>query len=213
MSLTNLLFTILLTLFYFFVLTTSFKGLSLVFVMQSEQPRVFMGFSTVVGISCFFLANLFYHSRTFKYILIFLFCLLCLSFINISLTFGNILHHQNTRTEIIATVLLSDLENEISKLSNPPKKPKFAMVGKLKGNSFSNKALTKYPILKKIMMGSFGQGNVHGHHKLKSLGFKFEHKLLSRKEKFVPSSQPILSRRIYDIYLENNDTFVVLFKK
>ena len=176
-----------------------------------------MGFSAVVGISCFFLAHLFYFSRFLRYVLIFFLCLLYLSFANISLTLGNTLHYQNTQEEIIATVLLSDLEAEISKLSNPPEEPKIAIAGKLEHSALTSPAFIKYPILKAITKSYFRQNWFHAYQKLRSLGFKFDFKyirdIIPGKEKFIASSQPILSRRIYDIYFVNNDTFVILFKK
>lgn len=209
----KLFITIFLTLFYCFFLTMSFLGLSLIFSNPLDQPRGYMGFSTVVAISCFFLAQLFYFSRFLRYFLIFFLCLLCLSFANISLTFGNTLHYQNTQEEIIATVLLSDLEEEVSKLSNLPEEPKIAIAGRLEHGALTSQAFRKYPILKTITKSYFRQGWPHGYQKLRSLEFKFGYKSIPKEEKFMPSSPPILSRRIYDIYFENNDTFVILFKK
>ena len=213
----KLLITFFLTLFYCFSLIVSFYGLSLIFTSPPWQPRAFMGFSAVVGISCFFLAYLFHFSRFLRYVLIFFLCLLCLSFANTSLTLGNTLHYQNTQEEIIATVLLSDLEAEISKLSNPPEEPKIAIAGKLEHSALTSQAFIKYPILKAITKSYFRQNWYHGYQKLRSLEFKFGSKfikdIIPEEKKFMPSSQPILSRRIYDIYFENNDTFVILFKK
>ena len=216
-SLIKLSLTILLALFYCFALIVSFYGINLVLLDPQWQPRACMGFSAVVGISCFFLAYLFYVFRFLRYFLIFFLCLLCLSFANISSTFGNTLHYQNTQEQIIATVLLSDLEEEISKLSNPPEKPKIAIAGQLKHSALTYQAFRKYPILKTITKSYFLQDWDHGHHQLRSLGFKFDSKyikdIIPEEEKFMPSSQPILSRRIYDIYFENDDTFIILFKK
>ena len=217
LSLIKLFITIFLTLFYCFSLIASFYGLSLILKSPPWQGSGWMGFSSVVGISCFFLAHLFNFSRFLRYFLIFFLCLLCLSFANISLTFGNTLHYQNTQEEIIATVLLSDLEEEISKLSNTPKKPKITIVGRLEHSALTYQVFRKYPILKRFTKSNFEQNWSHGYHKLRSLEFKFGSKfikeIIPEEEKFMPSSQPILSRRIYDIYFENNDTFVILFKK
>ena len=213
----KLFITIFLTLFYCFSLIVSFQGLSLIFTSPQWQPRTWMGFSTVVGISCFFLAYLFYFSRFLRYFLLFFLCLLCLSFANISLTLGNILHYQNTQEQIIATVLLSDLEEEISKLSNPPEKPKIAIAGQLKASDLTYQAFRKYPILKAIATTHFSQNSGLTEVRLRSLEFKFGSKLMKEiipeEQKFMLSYQPILSRRIYDIYFDNNDTFVILFKK
>ncbi len=215
-SLIKLFITIFLTLFYCFSLIVSFHGLGLIFASPLWSPRAFMGFSAVVGISCFFLAHLFYFSKFVRYFLIFFLCLLCLSFANISLTLGNTLHYQNTQEKIIATVLLSDLEEEISKLSNPPEQPKIAIAGQLEYSALTSQAFSKYPILKKITPSYFRQNSRQGSYKLRSLEFEFDSKfikdIIPEEEKFIPSSQPILSRRIYDIYFENNDTFFILFK-
>ncbi len=176
-----------------------------------------MGFSAVVGISCFFLAYFFDFFRFLRYFLIFFLCLLCLSFANISSTFGNTLHYQNTQEQIIATVLLSDLEEEISKLSNSAEKPKIAIVAQLKRSALTYQAFRKYPILKMITTSYFVENHRRGYFIFRSLGFKFDYKyirdIIPEKEKFIASSQPILSRHIYDIYFVNNDTFIILFKK
>ena len=215
----NLLTIITLTLFYLISLIVSFYGLSLVFINTHFQPRVFMGFSAVVGISCFFLAHLFSscsHLKFLRYFLIFFLCLLCLSFTNVSLTYGNILYYQNTYEERIATVLLSDLEEEISKLYNLSKEPKIVIANQLEYSSLTFQAFKKYPILKEITRSYFRQGWFHSYQKLRSLGFKLNPSqgigFIPKEEKFFPSFQPILSRRMYDIYLENNDTFIILFK-
>lgn len=219
-NLMKLFLTICLTLFYIFSLTVSFYGLSLIFIDPVWQPRTFMGFSAVIGISCFYLGHLFYPARFLRYFLIFFLCLLCVAFANLSLTFGNTLHYQNTQEEIIATVLLSDLEEEISKLYHSPAQPKIVMAGQLKPSALTSQAFRKYPILKIITQPYFKQSWTHGYGKLKSLEFQFDldFKLIkkitpTKEKKFVSSSPPILSRRIYDIYFEDGDTFVILFKE
>lgn len=215
-SFINLLITIILTLVNFFLLLVSFQGLSLIAVNPPMTPRIFMGFSTAVSISCFFLAHLFLLYCPFKFIkysLVFFMCLLSLLFINISLTFGNLLSYQNTQEQIIATLIFSDLDEQISKLPNPPKNPKIAIVNQLKSNRLaSNKAFQKYPILRSIIIPIYRQGPF-GPQKLRTFGLEFERKIIPTKEKFIPTSNPILTRHIYDIYFENNDTFIIQFKK
>ena len=219
-SLMKLFITIFLTLFYCFLLIASFCGLSLIFVNPLWHPRAYMGFSAVVGIFCFFLAQLFYSSRFPRYFLIFFLCLLCLSFANISLTFGNVLHYRNTQEQTIVTVLLTDLEEEISKLSNSPEKPKIAIAGQLlQRSALTDQAFRKYPILKIITPSNFNfvANSLRGYSKFQILksqfGSKFIKDIIPEKENFIASSQPILSRRLYDVYFVNNDTFIILFKK
>ncbi len=209
LSFTRLVFIPILSLFYFFCLIISFYGLSLIFVNPVWQVRLFMGFSAVVGIFCFYLSYIFYNSWFLRYFLIFFLCLLCLSFANVSLTFGNALYAQNTYEERIATVLLSDLEQGISKLSNVPENPKIAIAGQLKYSPLTFRSFYKYPILEEIIKSYFTPNWFHSFQRLKSLGFRFREEYI---RKFTFSSQPIISRRIYDIYLENRDTFVILFK-
>ena len=218
LSFTRLVFILILILFYFFCLLISFYGLSLVLVNPVWQVRTFMGFSAVVGIFCFYLSYIFYNSWFLRYFLIFFLCLLCLLFGNVSLTFGNALYAQNTYEEIIATVLLSDLEEGISKLSNVPENPKIAIAGQLEHSPLTSRSFYKYPILEKITISYFKTNWFHSFQRLKSLGFKFREEYIrnpiSKGEKeFTFSSKPIISRRIYDIYFKNRDTFVILFKK
>ena len=213
----NLLTLIILTLFYCLIIIVSFYGIGLLFTSPSWRPRLFMGFSAAVGISGFFLAQIFNFSRFLRYFLIFFLCLLFLSFTNISLTFGNTLHYQNSQEEIIATVLLTDLEAEISQLANPPKKPKLAIIGQLQPSELTAQAFRKYPLLENITTSNLRQNWWHGHQKLRSLEFKFDSKFIkniaSEEEKLISSSKLLLSRRVYDIYFDHNDTLIVLFKK
>lgn len=127
----KLFIIIILSLFYCFLIIVSFSGIGLILLKLSSQPRIFMGFSAAVAISCFFLAYFFDFSKFLRYFLIFFLSLLCLSFINISLTLGNVIHHQNTQETMIATILVSDLEEEVIKLSEPIKDPKIIIAGGL----------------------------------------------------------------------------------
>lgn len=212
LNLIELSIVICLILIYCFFIIFSFLGLSLVFVNPLYEPRAYMGFSSIIAISCLFLAQLFYPYRFLRFFLIFFLSLLCLSFANVSLTFGNALHAQNTQEEMIATVLLSDLEEEISKFSDLPQDLKIAIAGELKHSALATQAFSKYPILETITKSYFKQGWGHSYQRLESLELNFNSKSIPKEERFMPSSQPILSRRIYDIYFENNDTFVILFK-
>jgi hypothetical protein len=218
LSFTRLVFILILSLFYFFCLIISFYGLSLVLINPAFWAvRTFMGFSAVVGIFCFYLSYIFYNSWFLRYFLIFFLCLLCLSFANVSLTFGNTLYAQSTYEEIIATVLLSDLEEGISKLSNVPENPKIAISGKLERSPLTSIPFYKYPILKKITTSYFTPipNWFHTLTRLRSLGFRFSNvvPMPGEGQELTLSSKPIISRRIYDIYFENSDTFVILFKK
>ena len=212
LNLIELSIVICLILIYCFFIIFSFLGLSLIFVNPLYEPRAYMGFSGIIAISCLFLAQLFYPYRFLRFFLIFFLSLLCLSFVNASLTFGNVLHAQNTQEEMIATVLLSDLEEEISKFSVLPQDLKISLAGELKHSALATQAFGKYPILEAITKSYFIQGWDHSYQRLESLELKFNSKFIPKEERFMPSSQPILSRHIYDIYFENNDTFVVLFK-
>jgi hypothetical protein len=217
LNFTRLVFILIFSLFYFFCLIISFYGLSLVLINPPFWAvRTFMGFSAVVGIFCFYLSYIFYNYWFLRYFLIFFLCLLCLSFANVSLTFGNALYAQSTYEEIIATVLLSDLEEGISKLSNIPENPKIAVSGKLEPSPLTSISFSKYPILKKITTSYFTPTPnwFHSLTRLRSLGFRFSNvdPIPGEGQDLPFSSKPIISRRIYDIYLENRDTFVILFK-
>lgn len=196
------------------MIIVSFGGLNLFLMNFSFSSRNMMGVSAVIGISCFYLSHIFV-SKLLKGFLILFLCLLCLSFANVSLTAGNAMHHQNTYEEIIATMLLSDLEEQISKLPNPPKSPKIAIIGqRLKTSPLTYKAFEKYPIIRGLAVSYTKENSRHSYSRLKSLGFNFDFYIIPEQEKkFVLDSQTILNRRIYDIYIKNNDKFIIRFKR
>ena len=211
-SFLKILLIIIFIVFYSFLIITSIYGLGLFLSKQMVQPRVFMGFSAVVAISCFFIAYFFNPSTFFRYFLIFFLSLLCLSFINMSLTFGNILHYQNTQEQMIATILLSDLEEEIAKLPTSLKEPKLMIAGALEPSALTKQAFRKYPILRKINPSYLKQNDAVGSLTLKRLGFNFDFEILPKDNQFNPTSRPIVKRRTYNLYFENNDTFIIQFK-
>ncbi len=203
--------TLLLIVFYFSVFMASLPGLMLILENPVIWPRSFMGFSAIVCILSLFLSYVFAVSNVLRYFLIFFLSLLSLSFANVSLTFGNALNYQNTQEQMVATILVSDLEESISKMPNPPERPKIAIGAPLEHSPLTFGAFKKYPILKQITWSYFIPNREQGFKKLQSLGFRFT-EAPKIEQPFIPKTQPIITRRIYDVYLENYDTFVVTFK-
>ncbi len=196
---------------YSCIFIISLAGLMVLLENPVIWPRAFMGFAGIVCICSLFLSYIFSNIKTLKYFLIFLLSLFCLSFTNVSLTLGNVLNFQNNYEEMMATVLLSDLEESISKIPNPPENPKIAIGSPLEYSPLTIAAFNKYPILKQITWSYFIPNRHQGYKKFYSLGFKFS-ETPEIEQPFIPKTQPIITRRIYDVYLENNDTFVVTFK-
>jgi hypothetical protein len=125
---------------------------------------------------------------------------------NVSFILGNTLTHQSDYEERVATILLSDLEEKIPKFSINPQKIKIAIAGNLGYSALTNLAFAKYPIVNKIVQLYLRQGWGHSYHKLRSLGFpiypNLQGDVISRGKNFSPISAPIVSRSIYDIYIE-----------
>ena len=207
-----------LTLFYFFNLTASCYGFSLIMTNPIWQPRIFMGFTGVVAIACLYLARLVHLNRILKFILIFFLSLLCLQFANISATYVNVIYHQKIQSEIIEPVLLSDLETILLNLPNLPEKPQIIIIGSPEPSILNIQAFAKYPILEKIATPSFGQHpfvNLY----LQTREFRFlsvqsmSWQIRKAIDNFILSNPPITSNQIYNIYLKDNDIFIITFNK
>ncbi|MGC1306803.1 MAG: glucosyltransferase domain-containing protein [Phormidesmis sp.] len=227
LNILRLLFVSSLALFYCFLLPVSFYGLSLIFENPTSdyEPRFFMGVSTVVGSSCLFLSKTFHSSKLLRFLLSCLLALLCLFSMNVSLTLGNALQAQNDKEEVVTTSLLSDLETEISKVIDFPEVPKIAILGQLSRASFSIKAFEKYPILNKTIPFYLEDNSWHGHKRLQDLGLEaYERAVIevsgkevsgediSQSSFHIPDTSFVISRRAYDVYLKDGDTFIVLFR-
>jgi hypothetical protein len=204
-----------------YILSTvfSFYGLSLILIDPVWQVRVFMGFSGTIGISCLYLSRLFEKPRFLQYGLIAFFCILSLLFANVSLTFGNVLHAQNTYEEAIAPVILNDLEASIAKVPNSPEKIRLALVGQLDYSSLARVAFKKYPIVQQIAIPYLSGNFFHALTRLRGLGFQFANHSVIRQfaltdaEEYPYPSEPILTRRMYKIYFVQPDIFAIDFKK
>lgn len=218
----ELISCLLLKLFYYFILICSFMFPSTILLSPPFSPRIFTGFTAVVGIGCLYLGHYWSFSKFswLKYLLIFHLSLIVLSFANISLTYGNVLHHQEVYEQRIGTLMIADIQEASSKLSLSSDKPKISFVnsetvGNLKTNVLNRKALEKYPILKSLDIPYFNPNNFI---KMVSFSFEFEAHLSNefidkKKGYYIPKNEPIINRQLYNIYLENGDTFIILFKE
>jgi hypothetical protein len=219
-----LITSLLLGIFYYFILICSFVFPSLILAQPVWTGRIFTGFTAVVGMGCLFLAHFCSVSKfsLFKYILIFYLCLIVLSFTNLSLTYGNVIHHQNVYEQRIGTLIIADLEEAIIKLSLPLDKPKISFantehIRDLRTSILNLKALEKYPILYSLAYPYFTADNF-GITKFRTFGLNFEAKsnqefIDENKGYYIPTNEAIVSRQLYDIHLENSDTFVIVFKE
>ena len=204
--------------FYILLLITAPLGAMLILDNPSFEPRVMVGFSTLVAICCLFLSHEFSQKKYqhfFKYCLISFLCILSLAFSNVSLTFGNVLYSQNVQDKIVATLLVSDLGEIVPQLPISRKHPTVAIVNALDytyGNALTYK---KYPILDKITW-YYLKGNVQFYSKLATLGFKFgaphygKHVFTGANNEFVPKTEAILTRALYKIYFEEDKELLVV---
>ncbi len=210
--------------FYYFILVCSFIFPSLILSQPVWTARIFTGFTAIVGIGCLFLAHFWSASKfsLLKYILISYLCLIVLSFTNLSLTYGNVIHHQNVYEQRIGTLIIADIEQASNKLSLPLDKPKISFANTeqirvIRRNILNLKALEKYPVLSLIAYQYFTANNF-GINKLKTFGINFEKHsnknfISEKRGYYIPSNKPIVIRQLYDIHLENDDTFVIIFKE
>lgn len=79
----------------------------------------------------------------------------------------------------------------------------------------NREALEKYPILNELAPTSFNPNNFV---KFVTFGLNFEPQFSKpfidkNKGYYIPTSEPIISRQLYNIYLENEDTFIIVFKE
>ena len=221
---THLIASLLLGIFYYFILISSFIFPTVILAQFPWHTRIFTGFTGVVGIGCLFLAHFWSASKFsfLKYILIFYLSWIVLSFTNLSLTYGNVIHHQNVYEQRVGTLIIADIEETSKQLSLPLDQLKISFANKeqrrgLRRNILNLKALEKYPILYSLAYPYF-QGGDFGIHKFKTFGLNFEAPLnreLIDKNKgyYIPTNEPVVSRQLYDIHLEHEHTFVVIFKE
>lgn len=223
-NLLYLILSLLLGIFYYFLLVCSFIFPSLILVQPAWSARIFTGFTAVVGMGCLFLVYFWSASSKFswlRYILVFYISLIVLSFTNLSLTYGNVIHHQNLYEQKIGTLIIADIEEASIKSSIPLDQLKVTFanterIKHLRRNILNLKALEKYPILSSLAYPYFTTDNF-GIDKFKTFGLDFE--ALSNQEfiqqnkgYYIPTNEPIITRQLYDIYLEKGDTFVISFK-
>lgn len=222
-NLVNLIINLLLGICYYLILITSFIFPSLILANPVWHTRIFTGFTAVVGIGCLFLAHFYSIVRVkfLRYFLIFYFSLIVLSFTNVTLTYGNVIHHQHEYEQRIGTLLMADLEEAslISSISLDKPKIVFANLDDtttLKRNILNLKALEKYPILSSLAYSYFNTDGF-GIIKLKSFGIDLEkvskqELIPSNQEYYIPTNKPIITRQLYNIYTEKDDIFVIIFK-
>ena len=206
-------------LFYSLLLIVSPLGMMLILKNPIFAPRTMMGFSTIVAICCFFLAEqtlIFKQRQKTKYWLSAFFCVVILAFSNVSFTLGNVLYSQNIQDEIIATVLISDLGEIVPQLPISLQHPTLAVVNSLDYTYGNTKAYSKYPLLKEITWFYLKTNQIQFYTKLETLGFKFtrphyeKHVYTSANNQFIPTKKPVVTRPLYNIYFENDDLLVVV---
>jgi hypothetical protein len=221
---TYIITSLFLGIFYYLILITSFVFPTVILAQPVWHTRIFTGFTAVVGSGCLFLAHFWSASKfsPFKYILIFYLSLIVLSFTNLSLTYGNVIYYQNVYEQRIGTLIIADVEEASNKLSLPLDKAKISFanteqIRELRRNILNLKALEKYPILSSLAYPYFSADNF-GITKFKSFGLNFEAQsnqefIDENKGYYLPTNEPIVSRQLYDIHLENGDIFVIVFKE
>lgn len=192
------------------------------------NSRLYIGFSAIVGFACFFIAkfildlNLKYRQNWAKYgqyLLIFYYALIALFFINISLTSGNMTYERNLYEERIGISILRDVEDLSNQYSLPLDKIKISFINtkevfRLKPNLLNVNALKKYPRhndYRHLSPDDFGIV------KFQTFGWDIQpinkgRFFRNNKDYYEPLKPPILKRQLYDIYLEEEDIFVIAFK-
>ena len=221
----DLITCLLLGVFYYIILLCSFIFPSMILASPPFSARIFTGFTALVGIGCLFLAccSSFSKFSWFKYVLIFYLSLIVLSFANISLTYGNVIYHQNFHEQRIGTLIIADIEEAISTLSissSQADRPKISFansekIRNLRRSILNKKAFEKYPILYSIASPYFDTDTFQI---FKSFSLNFEAQksqnfIDKNKGYYIPKNEPIINRQLYNIYLENGDTLVIVFKE
>lgn len=220
----NLFGGLLLAIFYCLILITSFVFPSFLLASPIWHTRIFTGFTAVVGIGCLFLSYFWtsYLSSIFKYFLIFYISLILLCFTNLSLTYGNFIHHQHEYEQKIGTLMIADLEKASAESSIALDNLKISFANSerirdIRRNVLNRKAMEKYPVLYSLAYPYFTTDNF-GIKKFRTFGLNFQEYSnnelkLENMDYYVPTQKPIINRQLYNIYLENNDVLVVVFKK
>ena len=202
--------------FYILLLITAPLGAMLILDNPSFEPRVMVGFSTLVAICCLFLSHEFSQKKSqffLKYGLISFLCLLSLAFSNVSLTFGNVLYSQNVQDKIVATLLVSDLGEIAPQISQHH--PKVAIINSLDYTYGNIQAYKKYPILHRITW-YYLKGKVQFYSKLETLGFKLgrpdykKQVFTEGNNQFMPKTEAVLIRPLYKIYFEEDKKLLVV---
>lgn len=222
-SIKSKIISILLGTLYFFIVITSFIFPSYILANPPFHSRIFIGFIAAIGYVCFFLSSLLsqYKLKSFEYIFVFYLSLILLSFINVSLTYGNVLHQQDLYESRIGTLIINDIEAASNKYSISLTQPKVTFINSqkvksLRRNNLTTKAIEKYPIIQWIAYPYFTADNF-GITKFKTFGLNFESYpkediFEPNKDYYEPATPPVMSRQLYDVYLEKDDKFVILFK-
>ncbi len=222
-SIKSKIISILLGTFYFFLVVTSFIFPSYILANPPFHSRLFIGFIAAIGYVCFFLSSLLsqYKLKFFEYIFVFYLSLTLLSFINVSLTYGNVLHQQDLYESRIGTLIINDIGTASNKYSISLTQPKVTFINSqkvksLRRNNLTTKAIEKYPIIQWIAYPYFSADNF-GITKFKTFGLNIESYpkedfFKPNKDYYEPATPPIISRQLYDIYLEKDDMFIILFK-
>jgi len=217
-------FSILLAFFYYVLIITSFIFPSYMLANPPWHPRIFLGFTVIIGFSCLFLIDRLskFKNQFIKYIFIFYLSLILLSFANLSLTYGNVLHNKNLYEERIGTLIINDVETASNQYNLSLSQPKITFinsekVNSLRRNKLNIKALEKYPIMNSLAYPYF-TGDDFGITKLETFGINFERisnqEFLSKNQgTYIPTNKALITRQLYDIYLEKNDIFIIYFKE
>jgi hypothetical protein len=220
----NKIISIVLALFYYSIIIISFIFPSYILLNPPWHTRIFLGVTAIVCFSCFFLVKSLSNLKPnfLNYILVFYFSLITLLFTNLSLTYGNVIHQQDLYEERIGTLIINDIENLINEKSMPLNKPKVVFVNSekvrdIRSNVLIKKSLDKYPILNSIAPPYFTPDNF-GITKLETFGLEIESLpkedfYRDNKDFYQPNNSPILKRQLYNIYLENDQVFVITFNE
>lgn len=212
---------------YLLLLLIAPIGFALLLELPVFAPRAMMGFSALVAGGCLFVSAraLRNSSRLRRSVLAGYLGVVCLSFLNVALTFGNALHAADARDQVIATLIASDLEE----LQLPPhpsaENPGLAFVGDLGRTSHANfVAYEKYPLVRTLVWPILQGAQQYLYLKLEMLGFEYRRTdyglcvFTGPGGRFVPQQGPLLTRPLYRIYLQEqsgncpHDLMVVAFR-
>ncbi|MEL6401558.1 MAG: hypothetical protein AAFR26_21150 [Cyanobacteria bacterium J06626_4] len=210
-----------LVMLYGFILASSIGGLNLLLLNPVWEPRVLMGFSALLCGSGLTLWKQIKQNEEFKIFTIVSTTILAILFINISLTYGNVVSAQTFYNQTTASRLLIDLKTATTNELMSSEESKIFILGEMDDASPLVKvARRKYPFMKE-MLPSYFRHWFHSYQLLKSQGMEHKPTYLYRDSlnerqvanEFTEKTEAILSAEDYNIYLFDENIFIVKFEQ